>query len=78
MYFKDAPPLIYTLSVSSTPSDARIYLDGEYSGTTPKNIEVSKGWHNIRIEKDGFEILTDDFKIYDEKEEYSCVLKKNR
>ncbi|MFC1814228.1 PEGA domain-containing protein [Thermodesulfobacteriota bacterium] len=67
---------IYTLSISSNPSDARVYLDGKYIGNTPYNIEVSKGWHNIKIEKDGYQILEDDIKIYDEKEEYSCVLKR--
>ncbi len=76
LYFKDAPPLIYTLSVSSTPSEARIYLDGEHSGNTPKNIEVSKGWHKIKLEKDGFQILEDDIKIYDGDAEHSFALKR--
>ena len=71
-----APSLLYTLSVSSTPSEARIYLDGEYGGTTPNNIEISKGWHKIKLEKDGYQILENDIKIYDGDEDYSCVLKK--
>lgn len=75
LYFKDAPPLIYTLSVSSTPSGAKIYLDGEYSGTTPKNIEVGKGWHDFKLEKDGYYILVRSINTRED-DEYSYALKR--
>jgi len=42
--------------VSSEPSGASIYLDGEYKGTTPKTIsDVSVGYHTIELNKEGYQ-----------------------
>ena len=43
------------VSVSSTPSEASIYLDGTYKGTTPKTIfDVPVGDHSILLTKSGY------------------------
>ncbi|KAF1078325.1 PEGA domain-containing protein [Methanogenium sp. MK-MG] len=44
-----------TLSVSSTPSNANIYLDGAYKGTAPRTIGgISKGSHTLEITMPGY------------------------
>jgi hypothetical protein len=66
--FKDSPPLLYNLTVSSIPAEADIYLDGKYYAKTPKKLEVGKGWHNIKIEKAGYQISLDDIKVFENDE----------
>jgi len=44
-----------SVSVSSTPSGASIYLDGTYKGTTPETIfDVPVGNHSILLTKSGY------------------------
>ena len=72
MSFKDAPPLGYTLQVSSNPSGAKVFLEGTYKGTTPLEItDLRKQTYRIKIEKDGYEpiedkvvLITDSARIY--------------
>ena len=56
----EAPRPIYgSLNVVSTPNFAKIYLDGNLVGETPKFIrEVLIGSHNLRLEKEGCASLT--------------------
>jgi hypothetical protein len=71
--FKDAPPLLYTLEISSNPSGAKVFLERKYKGTTPLKIpDLRKQTYRIRIEKDGYEpiedkivLTTDSARIYD-------------
>ena len=45
-----------SISVSSAPSGADIYLDGAYKGTTPATIpDVPPGSHALKLEKYGYE-----------------------
>lgn len=39
-------------------TSARIYVDGQYSGTTPKTVKLSSGEHQIRLIADGYEDWT--------------------
>jgi len=66
--FRDSPPLLYNLTVSSIPAEADIYLDGKYYAKTSKKLEVGKGWHNIKIEKAGYQISLDDIKVFEDDE----------
>ena len=44
-----------TLSVTSNPSYAEVYVDGKFAGVTPLAVErVSEGRHYVRLEKDGY------------------------
>ena len=44
-----------TLSISSNPSYARVYVDGVFRGVTPGEIgDLTPGQHHIRLLKDGF------------------------
>ncbi|MEW6617852.1 MAG: PEGA domain-containing protein [bacterium] len=51
-----SPPTEQTLTISSIPPGAEIYLDGEMKGKTPKSINVSVGIHLIEIAKDSYEV----------------------
>jgi hypothetical protein len=75
--FRDSPPLLYNLTVSSIPAEADIYLDGKYYAKTPKKLEVGKGWHNIKIEKAGYQISLDDIKVFED-DEYSIELERKK
>ncbi|MCU0630630.1 MAG: PEGA domain-containing protein [Methanoregulaceae archaeon] len=56
MYLVRQAPATGTLSVSSSPSGARIYLDGTDTGyTTPKTLSsISAGTHTVRCSKSGY------------------------
>lgn len=49
-----AAPSSGKISVSSTPANADIEIDGSFVGTTPSMIEVAPGEHEITIKKSGF------------------------
>ncbi len=42
------------LEISSTPSMAAVYINGEYAGMTPLSLTVDAGSYEIRIVKDGY------------------------
>ena len=53
-----------SISASSSPSGADIYLDGIHEGTTPKMISsVTVGSHTIKFKKSGYEDITRTFTI---------------
>lgn len=57
-------PLTGSISISSDPSGANIYLDGMYKGTTPTTISgVLHGSHTIKVEKDGYEDLSESVSV---------------
>lgn len=43
-----------SLSISSKPSRAKVYLDGVYFGLTPIKFEVDTGIHEVEVKLDGF------------------------
>ncbi|AFL95915.1 hypothetical protein containing PEGA domain [Thermococcus cleftensis] len=43
-----------TLRVSSDPSDAAVYIDGEYRGKTPLTVRLPSGRHDVVIMKEGY------------------------
>ena len=48
-------PAVGTIAVSSSPTNAEIYLDGSYKGTTPKTISnVQIGSHTVKLTKSGY------------------------
>ena len=47
-------PIYGSLSIESTPNFAKVYIDGEETGQTPKYIpEIQIGSHEIRLSKEG-------------------------
>jgi serine/threonine protein kinase/outer membrane protein assembly factor BamB len=43
-----------TLSVTSTPSDALVYVNGEYKGRTPLSLELPPGSYTIKLTKQNY------------------------
>lgn len=51
----EEPPASYgTLIINSTPSNALVYIDGEYAGYTPRTVYVSQGFHQLYVTKPGY------------------------
>lgn len=51
-----AEPPSCEVSVSSTPSDAEVFLDDRGEGVTPRRLSLTRGRvHQVRVEKDGYE-----------------------
>lgn len=53
-YNPDAPPAANQISVSSTPANADIELDGSFVGNTPSTINVPAGEHSVVVKKAGY------------------------
>lgn len=51
------------ISVSSTPPNADVEIDGAFVGTTPSMIEVAPGDHEIAIKKSGYQTWQRKMKI---------------
>jgi len=49
------PATTGTLKIGSTPSGAKVYIDGAYRGRTPLAISVAAGTHNVELRLDGYE-----------------------
>jgi len=63
---KPSPTTLKTgyVSISSTPSNVDIYLDGLYKGTAPLTVsDVSAGYHTIKLIKSGYEDHTEEIYI---------------
>ena len=71
-------PTTGTLAVSSDPSGASVYADISDSlallGTTPLEVEISKGAHNIVLRKDGYETYITNVTIDEAKTEVNAKL----
>ena len=50
-----ALPPTTTLTLRSNVKDDRVYIDGDFKGSTRLALDLPKGQHTIRIEKDGYE-----------------------
>ena len=49
-------PTTESISVSSSPSGAKIFLDGSYEGKTPRTIsDVSPGYHTLKLSLEGYQ-----------------------
>ncbi len=46
------------LKITSDPSGAGVYVDGDYKGTTPLTISLSPGTHSVRLSKSDYEDYT--------------------
>ena len=58
------PPATGSISVSSSPSGARIYVDGSYKGRTPETITyVSPGSHTVKLKHDEYHDWSTSIKV---------------
>ena len=76
----DGPTPIYgSLVISSTPAKAKVYIDSEYAGETPKYVSKQVvGEYSIRVELNGYESQTKSINITEGNEaSISFVLEKS-
>jgi hypothetical protein len=68
------------ISVQSEPMGASIFIDGEFTGTTPRFIrEIRVGNRQISIEKEGYATFKETIKVeYDKTREYIYTLSQAR
>src|SRR5262245_42916320 len=51
----ESPGTLGTLSIASDPSDAAVYVDGQFVGRTPVEVKaLQPGDHRVRLVKDGY------------------------
>ena len=62
-----ATPVVKTasLTVRSNVKDDRVYIDGNFKGSTRLDLGLPKGKHTIRIEKDGYEAYEETVNLTD-------------
>lgn len=60
LYVGSAPqaPVYGTLSISSNPSGAEAYVDGQFVGFTPVRFGTTAGSHEVRIQLGGYETFS--------------------
>ncbi len=70
------PPASHRVAVNSAPAEATVYLDGTLVlGTTPTFVTVTDDdFHELRLERDGYEALTYALKPEDREHELSLTL----
>jgi eukaryotic-like serine/threonine-protein kinase len=49
-----APPEPGVLKVESTPNGADLHIDGQPQGKTPLTLELTPGWHRVRVSLAGY------------------------
>lgn len=71
-----APTPIYgSLEITSTPANATIILDGKNVGKTPMLLnDILVGIHNMVLEKDGYERMSQTIKLNEEPNQISLLL----
>jgi len=58
-----------SIKIESEPTEAKIYLDGEETGTTPDTLgPITIGTHSVEIRMDGYEVWSDTATIEPDKE----------
>lgn len=55
----------YNLNISTDPDGAKVYVDGEYKGTTPYSAILPLGEHKVLLQKEGYEEYTTSLTIED-------------
>jgi len=49
------PPTTGTLKVDSSPSGAKVFIDGNYRGRTPLTLSLAAGTHDVEVRLDGYQ-----------------------
>ncbi|MFW6119513.1 MAG: PEGA domain-containing protein [Petrotogales bacterium] len=63
------------VNFSSNPSNARVYINSSYRGTTPLQLSLDEGTYTVRIDKDGFISKTEEINVKsDQSYNYSFTL----
>ena len=64
-YFKKVIPTTGSISITTTPTGASVYLDGVYKGITPVTLHsVSAGTHTVKLTLSGYEDYEESVRVY--------------
>ena len=67
----DEKPVYGTLSVTTSPSGAYVYVDGTYKGVTPATVGgLTEGSHFVELTKSGYQDWTGSIRIYAKQTSY--------
>jgi hypothetical protein len=50
-------PTVGTITITTSPPGAAVYIDSQLVGTTPKSFEAASGSHTLRIEYPGYQTI---------------------
>jgi hypothetical protein len=56
-------PASGTISITTFPPGASVYVDSQFIGSTPKTFTVAAGNHTLRIESPGYQTLVDSLPV---------------
>ncbi|KFK53732.1 PEGA domain-containing protein [Vibrio vulnificus] len=56
----------FDITIRSNQYDDRVYIDGEYLGSTPLSVRLRKGSYDLKISKEGFENYKSDLVVKSE------------
>ncbi len=66
-------PKTGTLSVTSSPTGAKVYINDNYKGITPLNLNLNSGGYNLKLSKDGYMDCKTSFSISQGETNYKNV-----
>ncbi len=61
--FATLTPKFGYLKVDSTPTGAKVYIDGTPRGSTPLTLKLDVGSYTLKLEKDGYEVVQETINI---------------
>lgn len=64
-----------SLSISSNPYGADIFLDGEHIGVTPQSIITPRGEYRLELKKEGYHSLEEQISVYEDDKKLQFELK---
>ncbi len=62
------------VTINSTPTSTKLYINGDYKGETPKSLSLSFSKHTVKLEKDGYIALEETFEVIQNKTSYEFEL----
>lgn len=66
----DPLPIVGSMILKGTPTDAKVYIDNQYMGTTPVILDqLLIGTHQLRVEKDGYSPYHQSITVYEGSEQ---------
>lgn len=63
--FIDAANNTVILDVNSTPEDSRVFINGDYKGVTPLELDLFNNQYTLRVEHDGYETKVENIGPWD-------------
>jgi len=56
-------PAVGTVTVTTSPPGAAVYIDSQFTGITPKSFEAATGSHTLRIEFPGYQTILESLEV---------------